>query len=248
MDLVTVITPSHNSQATIAESILSILSQTYSMWELIIIDDASTDDTVRIVEEFAEGDPRIKLIRLDANSGAATARNMGIEAAQGKYIAFLDSDDVWLTNKLLKQVEFMKANDYDFTFTAYQRFNSRGEKLAIVRAPLTVNYKALLYSNHIGCLTAMYNAHKLGKQYMPLIRKRQDLGLWLRILKQTEKAYFLDEVLGLYRVGGESLSSGKTNAAKYQWQLYRRVLNYGRIRSSWYFVCYAFNGFFKHLR
>lgn len=242
MNLVSIITPSYNSSEYISNTINSVASQTYQNWELIIIDDCSQDDSVEIISHWCKKDSRIHLLELNKNSGAAVARNKGIDVASGRYIAFLDSDDIWFTNKLEKQLKFMQDNEYAFTFTAYNKVNSEGESLGELGVPQRLRYNDLLKKCEIGCLTAMYDTQKLGKIYMPLIRKRQDLGLWLRVLKETEYAYGLNEVLASYTVRNNSISSNKRQAAAYTWKLYREVEILPLHRAIYYFSHYAING------
>ncbi|WP_251360143.1 glycosyltransferase family 2 protein [Kangiella sp. TOML190] len=237
-----IITPMYNSEKEIVDTINSVLSQSYKHWELILIDDCSSDRTIEVVNKFATLDKRIKLLRLEKNSGAAVARNMGIEHSQGRYIAFLDSDDNWSTNKLTKQVDFMKRNNYKFTYTAYNKVNEQGVLLNKVGVPNRVDYFQLLKTNVIGCFTVIYDTDFFGKVFMPEIRKRQDFGLWLRLLKKVEFAYGLNECLGEYKVRSNSVSSNKLNTATYNWKLYREIENLSFIRSCYYFTHYALKG------
>jgi glycosyltransferase involved in cell wall biosynthesis len=235
--------PSYNSEKYISESIESVRSQTYSNWELLITDDCSSDNTTNVVESFISNDKRIKLFALSSNSGAGVARNNSIKIASGRFIAFLDSDDLWDVNKLKNQISFMLDNNYEFTFTAYQKFTDN-QLLGVVSPPSTTEYNRLLYSNVIGCLTAVYDTNRIGKIYMPLIRKRQDMGLWLNILKLVPKAYCLNQTLAKYRIDS-GMTSNKFSVLSYQWELYRKVLGFGVLRSASIFVVYAFRGFLK---
>lgn len=244
-DLVSVITPLHNASAYIAETINSVISQAYKNWELIIVDDVSEDDSVQIVEKFVEKEPRIKLIKLTENSGAAVARNSAIETAKGRYIAFLDSDDFWLPEKLETQLAFMQQHNYVFSFGGYERIDENGELLGLVGVPEKVNYKQMLKTSVIGCLTAMYDTAYFGKVYMPLIRKRQDYGLWLKLLKKTDFAYGLQMPLGQYRVRQDSISSNKLNTSTYNWRLYRQVEKLSFLASCYYFSHYAVRGLLR---
>lgn len=240
--LVSVIMPCYNAEKNIQESIQSVLNQEYQNFELIIIDDNSNDHTV----EFLKGinDHRIKLICLEKNYGAGHSRNKGIEYAQGRFIAFLDSDDLWLSNKLSEQISFMLENDYHFTFSYYQHINNSGLS-KIITAPEFTTYHKSLYGNVIGCLTVIYDVSHFGKQYMPLIRKRQDFGLWLKLLTIEKKAYCYPKVLAYYRTDS-GMTQNKLNAAKHQWQFYRETLEFNWFRSSWYFFFYTINGLCKH--
>lgn len=245
MPLVSIITPSYNSALLIVPTIKSVISQSIGNWEMIIVDDCSCDNSVEVIRSFADQDPRIKLIQLAENSGAAVARNTAIEAAKGRYIAFLDSDDAWLPNKLEKQVAFMQENSYPFTFAAYDKVNESDEIFGHVGVPDKVTYSDLLKSCSIGCLTAMYDTEFFGKVYMPLIRKRQDLGLWLKLLKKTKYAYGLNETLGFYKVRKDSISANKKSAALFTWRLYRDIEKLSLPKASYYFSHYAVRGLLR---
>lgn len=233
-NLVSIITPSYKSENFISQTIESVLNQTYQNWELIIVDDASPDNANKIIEEFCKKDNRIRLIKLEKNSGPAVARNTAIKEAKGRYIAFLDADDMWLPQKLEKQIEFMKKNNFSFTFTYYKKVNRKEKYFSIIKAPLKVNYKMLLRNNYIGCLTAIYDAKILGKVYMPSIRKRQDYGLWLKLLKKVDYAYCLPEVLSIYRIQSESVSSNKLHLLAYNYNLFREIEGFSIIKSLFY--------------
>ncbi|MFU1633702.1 glycosyltransferase family 2 protein [Aeromonas veronii] len=241
---VSIIMPSFNSGMTINDSINSVLLQTYKNWELIITDDCSTDNTFEIINNFAVRDNRIIVIKNQFNSGAGFSRNQSIERSTGKYIAFLDADDIWLPNKLSKQVAYMEQTGALFTYSSYQKLSDEGLG-GIVKVPNRVTYNQLLRGCVIGCLTAMFNAERLGRQTMPLIRKRQDFGLWLQLLKQCHEAHGIQEVLAQYRTDS-GMSQNKINAARYQWLLYREVLDLNLFQSAWYFGWYAINGFIKY--
>lgn len=242
MALITVITPCYNSEEFISDTIQSILNQSFSNWELIVVDDCSTDNSVSIIQSYVDQDRRIELIQLIENSGAAVARNKAIEAAQGRYIAFLDSDDLWMPDKLEKQIIFMQERDVAFTYSAYEKIDIGRKVFGTVGVPDKVSYKDLLKVCSIGCLTAVYDTEILGKIYMPLIRKRQDLGLWLKILKKTSFAYATPGILSQYRIRNDSISANKRVAAQYTWRLYREVEGLNFFIASYYFSCYAING------
>jgi teichuronic acid biosynthesis glycosyltransferase TuaG len=235
--IVSIITPAYNSSNFIEETIQSVFDQTFEEWEMIIVDDNSSDDTVSIAKRFAKEDSRIKIIELSENSGPATARNVAIELSRGRYIAFLDSDDLWDPVKLERQIGFMKRKNSAFSCTYYSLMNEEGESNGKVATPPDrVNYTDLLKRNHIGCLTAIYDTKKLGKVYMPEIIKRQDYGLWLKILRNGEVADCLTEPLAAYRVRTSSVSSNKMNLIRYHWKLFYEIENLGAIRSVYYIV------------
>jgi glycosyltransferase involved in cell wall biosynthesis len=239
LPVVSVITPIFNSVEFIERSIRSVKDQSFQDWEMILVDDCSTDSSVALVSELASADDRLRVIQLSENSGAAVARNAGIEAARGRYIAFLDSDDAWLRDKLEKQLQFMQEKGVAFSCGAYQKFNESGEFLGIAKPPIVADYKSVLKSPRIGCLTAMYDTKITGKVYMPLIRKRQDFGLWLRLLKKVGVVYGIQEPLAEYLVRSDSISASKSSAARYTWRIYREMEGFGLIKSFYYFSNYA---------
>lgn len=241
--LVSIIMPSYNSAKTIVESIESVISQTYENWELLITDDVSVDHTRDIVRTYCEKDDRIKLFELDKNSGAGASRNKSIENSKGDYIAFLDSDDLWLSDKLLTQIGFMEVNNVLLSYSAYQKFDANGDG-GVISPPSSVTYNQLLTGNIIGCLTAIYNAKVLGKRYMPLIRKRQDMGLWLNILKDIDKAFGVENVLAKYRVD-TGMTQNKLKILKWQWAFYREVVGLSFFKTIKCFILYAYKGFLK---
>lgn len=231
--VVSIVTPVHNGAAFIRETIASVQAQTRGDWELLVVDDASEDGSATIVEELAAEDSRIRIIRLERNGGAAVARNAGIRAAQGRYIAFLDSDDWWVPKKLEKQVRFMEEEQCGFSFTGLRRVDEDGREIALFGVPRRVSYGELLKTNYIGCSTVMYDSSALGKVEMPLIRRRQDYGLWLRLLKQTDYACGINEALVRYRVRSGSVSSNKATTPLFTWRVYREVEGLSVFRSAY---------------
>lgn len=235
MPTVSIIMPAYNSQAFLKDSIESVLQQTFSDFELIIIDDGSTDTTADIANTYAKTDARILFHTQKKNQGVAVARNRAIEMANGRFIAFLDSDDIWLPDKLERQLHFMGSGNYSLSYTHYAQIDDSGKQTgAYSKPPGRLSYSDLLKSNQIGCLTAIYDSRKLGKIYMPLLRARQDYGLWLKILRKVDYAYGLNEVLALYRVGYSSVSSSKLKMVEYNWQLFREAERFSRIKSAYY--------------
>ncbi|UOE93829.1 glycosyltransferase family 2 protein [Alkalihalobacillus sp. LMS39] len=238
-ELVSVITPAYNAEKFIGDAIESVLAQTYPHWEMIIVDDCSTDETAKVVEQYS--DKRIRFIQLKKNSGPAIARNTSIQNAKGRYIAFLDSDDMWQPDKLEKQLAFMRRHDIAFSYTAYENMGEDGKSLGTVVPVLEkANYDKLLKENVIGCLTVMLDLSKVGPIEMVNIRTRQDYVLWLDICKRGFLAYGLKEVLAKYRVVENSISSNKLKMARQNWKVYREIENLNLIKSVWYFTHYMY--------
>ena len=204
---VSVVTPIWNAAATLAETVASVRAQDFEDWEMLLIDDASTDGSPALARALADADPRIQVLTLPENGGPAAARNAGIRAARGRYIAFVDADDLWRPQKLARQIGFMRAGGHALTFSAYRRIAADGRPLGIVRPPVRVDRAELLKGNVIGCLTAVYDSAMVGRLEMPPIRRRQDYGLWLEILSRVPHAHALPEVLADYRVHPGSLSA-----------------------------------------
>ena len=217
MKKVSVIIPMHNSSKHILECIDSVINQTYKELEIILIDDKSSDKTIRKIKNIK--DKRIRIIKLNKNMGAAMARNKGIEASTGDYICFLDSDDFWKIDKVEKQLKFIK--DKAFIYSKYEYL--RGNKTYIANVPEVLTYDGLLKNSAIFTSTVMLNMKYLTKDdiYMPNIRMGQDYGAWYKILKKVKVAYGMQEVLSVYRVGNKSLSSNKFKAIKRTWNLYK---------------------------
>ena len=246
--LVSVIMPSYNASRFIAESINSVLLQTYSNWELLIVDDCSKDNSVEIAQRFANIDERVRLFPLKKNVGAAAARNMAIEHAQGQYIAFLDSDDVWHENKLERQLAFMNWNAYAFTFSDYYVMEEDGEKTGnVVRVPSSITYHQYLRNTIIGCLTVVIDRKLAGDFLMPLIKSSHDMTLWLLIMKRGFKAYGLKEVLAGYRLVSTSNTSKKWKAAKDVWKVYREIEKLSLAYSLFCFCGYVINAIWKRI-
>ncbi|MGN1370254.1 MAG: glycosyltransferase family 2 protein [Aristaeellaceae bacterium] len=240
--MVSVIMPTYNCGRFIAASIRSVLAQTVTDWELQIVDDCSTDDTREVVAAFTAQSPRIHYTCLGRNGGPAVARNEALRRAAGRYIAFLDSDDLWLPDKLERQIAFMEKTGVPFTATAYRQMDESGCTLPTICLPphRTSYHKMLRLSNPIGNSTVMYDQDALGPFEVPPIRKRNDFALWLKILKKTPVCAGMDDVLTHYRVRTNSVSSNKLAQAKYHWQLYRRMEKLGVLRSTFYLGCWAF--------
>ncbi|SIS93024.1 MAG: glycosyltransferase family 2 protein [Thalassolituus maritimus] len=243
-ELVSIIMPTYNASSTIEESVRSVINQTYQNWELLITDDASSDNTTQLIANFE--DPRIKLAVSKKNYGAGVSRNNSIARATGRYIAFLDSDDLWGKEKLSKQISIMQQYNYAFTYTYYQKFTS--EKYgSVVKAPPIVTYDKLLDSNCIGCLTAVYDQYILGKHYMPTIRMRQDMALWLTLLTHIDRAYCITESLAYYRTD-TGMTKNKLSAARAQWDLYTKTVGLSKKQSLSRMLKYSVHGLIKKLK
>lgn len=245
--LISVIMPVYNAETFLEESIRSVLSQSYPHWELLAVDDGSTDGSADIIRRFEKEDGRIRYLRTDRPSGSPTVpRNRGIEQARGRFIAFLDSDDAWLPDKLERQMEmFAKHEDMAICFSNYEKMAEDGARNnRIILAPGQTTYRKLLLSNVIGCLTAVYDTAKVGKMYFPH-HPHEDYILWLSILKQGYVARNTGTVEALYRVREHSVSSNKLKTLSWQWDIYRQVEHLGIVRSAYYFLNYAYRAFRK---
>lgn len=234
---VSIITPTYNSSKFIKKTIDSVIDQTFKEWEYIIIDDASEDKTTEIVDSFIKNDKRIKLIRKTINSGAADSRNIGIQKAKGKYIAFLDSDDKWHKNKLEIQIEIMEKDNLALTFTDYFIRKEDSEELEPFEAlKEVVKFKNIVKFNYLACSTVVFNQEICGKHFMPKIRKRQDWGLWLSILKDNNQAKRIKQYLMYYTVRENSISDNKLSLIKYHWYIYKKFLGFNFIKASLYLI------------
>ncbi len=244
--MVSIITPSHNTEKYITKTMDSVLAQTYQEWEMIIVDDLSTDNSPSIVEAYTQRDSRIKLIRSKQKSGASGSRNRAIEASQGQYIAFLDADDLWIPEKLEKQILFMEKHDLAFTYSSYKTINENDEVLTTFVTVPEISYESMLKTCSVGCLTAVYDTEKLGKMFLPKLPTKEDYVLWLNIMKKINTTQGIIEPLAYYRVGETSVSSNKVNAAAWQWKVYRDVEKLGLVKSIYYFVNYVYFGIKKY--
>lgn len=246
--LVSIVTPVYNSEKFISETIDSIQNQTYKHWELILVDDCSSDNSYDIISEYIKNDKRIRYIKLEKNSGAAVSRNTGIKNARGRFIAFLDSDDIWLPEKLEKQLKYMLDKKIGFTFTSYRYMKEDGTKTnKVAKAPYKINYNGLLKNTIIGCSTVVLDRQIVGDFLMPLVRKGQDTATWLMILRNQKYAYGMEEILVDYRLVGNSLSSNKIKALKRTWNIYRSVEKINVFKSTYVFCFYVFNAIKKRL-
>lgn len=223
-ELVSIIMPSYNTAKYIAETIQSVLAQSYKNWELLIVDDCSTDETDDVVRPYLT-DERIRYLKNEKNSGAAVSRNRALREAKGKWIAFLDSDDLWLPEKLGKQINFMEKNGYHFSYTNYAEIDTEDNRNGItVTGPKKITKAGFFNYCWPGCLTVMYDAEAIGLIQIADIKKNNDYAMWLKVCKKAD-CYLLNEELGLYRrgrVGSVSTQSIKTMIG-WHYKLYREA-------------------------
>lgn len=247
-DLVSIVMPSYNTGRFIKETIESVLAQSYPTWELILVDDCSTDDTDAVVGPYL-ADERIRYIKNDTNSGAAVSRNRALQEAKGKWIAFLDSDDLWEPDKLKKQLTFMKDNDYHFSYTNYIEIDE-GSKAngKSVTGPKHITKRGMYHYCWMGCLTVMYDADAVGLIQVADIKKNNDYAMWLKVCKKAN-CYLLDETLAKYRKRSGSLSNhGYMELIKWHYMLYREADNRNPISSLVLTVRNLFFGAWKKIR
>lgn len=250
--LVSIICPSYNAEKFISQTIESVLQQTVTSFELIVVDDCSTDKTIECVKSFS--DERICLFVNEKNSGAAFCRNKAISEAKGTYIAFLDADDLWDKTKLDKQIQFMKKNHYDFTYTNYEEINEDGKSLGrVISGPKKITFRKFKHMDYVGCLTVMYRREIYPNLEIPVsLKKNNDYAMWLLLAKKAP-CYLLNESLGFYRRHETgSISSGKKSSLfKHHISLYKILYGFGSIRAFFYAlrnVCFYFYKRVKYVK
>lgn len=267
-----VVMPAYNCEAYIAEAIASVQAQTYEHWDLIVVDDCSADDTIRVAREWSDRERRVRVLASRVNGGTAHARNLGLTQSRGRYVAFLDADDVWMPEKLEKQIAFMNRHHCGFSFTAYRKFGADGAG-GIVRALPTVTWSDMLKGSRIGCSTVILDTEVFPDLRFPTVAMRhnecplwlslidaerrlelierggrEDYALWLSLLRGGDAALGLDEPLVCYRVHGASKTSRKLRAIAGQWVVYRDLEGISGPRAAWYLGNYAVRGLIKALR
>jgi teichuronic acid biosynthesis glycosyltransferase TuaG len=247
--LVSIVLPSYNSEKYIQPTLESIRAQDYEKWELCIVDDCSVDDSLQIIENYASIDERIHVSRNSSNMGAAATRNKAIRMCRGRFIAFIDSDDLWSPTKLSRQVTFMLASGAPVSFTSYRIISEDGGYLlkeVDVRVPPVIGYRDLLAKKvTFGCSTAMVDKDQVGEFFMPPLRTGQDYATWLSILKRGFRAHLLKEILTSYRIRSGSISRNKFNKAMRQWHIYRKVEQLSMLDSLRFFCLYAYRAIFR---
>ena len=242
---VSIIVPMYNAEKFIGKTIESVLSQTYENWEMLIMNDVSTDNSLAVVNEYAKKDNRIKVVNNEKNMGVVKGRNHLIDLANGKYIAFLDADDYWHSQKLEKQIQFMKEKNAGISCTEYTRVKENGEKINEVVIKSEISYTDMLKNNYLGCLTVMYDVEKVGKRYFKELEKNEDYVLWLEIVKDVKTIFGIKENLAYYRVLDNSRSSNKAKTAKVRWEIYRKVEKLSLLKSIYYFLHYVVRAVLK---
>lgn len=247
--LVSVVMPVHNAGRFLEEAIRSVMAQTYGNWELLVVNDNSSDDSMEIAGKLAKEDCRIKIFENPTPTGyPATPRNMAVDMAKGQYIAFLDSDDVWLPCKLEHQLPFFaESENIGVVFSNYEKVDEETNRdNRVIKARKRTTYKQLLLGNVIGNVTAMYDVARVGKVYFPMVR-HEDYAMWLSILKRGFIARNTGKVVALYRVSENSVSSRKVALLSWQWRVYRDVEHLGFLKSAYYYINYAIRGFMKSM-
>ena len=243
---VSIIVPMYNAEKFIGKTIESVLAQTYQNWEMLIMNDVSTDNSLAIVSLYAKKNERIKIVNTEKNVGVVKGRNFLIDLASGKYIAFLDADDYWHNEKLEKQIKFMKEKNASISCTEYTRVKENEEKINDVIIKEEISYNDMLKNNYLGCLTVIYDAKKIGKRYFKELEKNEDYVLWLEIVKDVNTIYGLKENLAYYRVLDNSRSSNKVKTAKVRWEIYRKIEKLSLLKSIYYFLHYAIRAVLKN--
>jgi len=246
--LVSIITAAYNAEKTLGETIQSVIRQKYQNWEMIIVDDGSTDQSVALIERIIAEENRIKLIKNEHNQGQAIARNIGLNKVHGKYITFIDSDDLWLDHFLKNTIELMEENPLPFVFSSYRRISEDGRiSYGDFIVPKRVSYAMLLRTNYISCLTAVYNSEIVGVRYFntrfPLL---EDYLYWLAILKDGYFAHGQKEVLALYRIRRGSVSRNKRGKIKYIWAAYKDIEGLSLPRRVYSIIWYLIHGIRKN--
>lgn len=244
-NLVSIIIPLYNAEQYIIETLESVNKQTYSNYEVLIINDFSTDKSAILVENYIKNKSKFELYNLESNRGVSYARNFGIDKSNGKFIAFLDSDDLWTIDKLEKQMGFMLNNDYVFSCTAYNIFEDEKENKRKIIPKNVLTYDDLLYGNQIACSTVVVLKELINKKYFKECH-HEDYLLWLELLKSGHNCYGIDNVLGYYRKSKKSLSGNKLKAATWTWNILYNEQNIGLFKSLKCFFYYIAKALKKH--
>lgn len=246
---VSIITPCYNAESYISHTIESVLSQSFKDWEMLIVDDCSKDNSRKIIEQYSTKDSRIKYFKTDSPSGSPSLpRNIGIGNASGKYIAFLDADDIWFPDKLEKQVKFLETNNYSFVYSDYEKMNYLGERNnRVIKMPDCSTFWDVIETCTIPCLTVLMTREIIGQTRFKSIPK-EDFAFWLDILKKGVNAYNAGETLALYREQQQSRSSNKFDMIRNQWIVLRKIEGVKPFVASYFMFQYIIHGFLKFLK
>lgn len=245
MPEISIITPCYNSSKYLEETIQSVLNQSFTDWEWVITDDCSQDKSIEIIERH--NDPRIKLIKAEKNGGAGYARNLSLSEAKGRYITFLDADDVWTPNFLEEMLNFMKRENAELAYSNYARCDEKlVPKLGDFKADKVVTFGNLLKTCRLSLLSSMYDSERVGKEYFPEGNKREDHTMWLNLLKKIPKGLPLPKTMAKYRMLPTSVSRKKSEIIKDQYLVYRDFMGFSVLKSLYYTAHWALNGFIKY--
>lgn len=249
IDLVSIILPTYNSGRFLVDAIESVLAQSYDNWELLITDDCSTDETLRIANQYAARDKRIRVFKLAKNSGAAIARNNSIREARGRFLAFIDSDDWWYPDKLESQIYFMLRNNVEFCFSAFEYADCNLNVTGVSFKPIKISYARMKLDCNVGTPGVVIDTRRLGKVYMPQISLSEDWATWIKVTQKTGYAYSINRPLWKYRSVEGSLSSNKLRLVKSNLYMYQNVLGYSQIKSLFVFIFLFFPSYlYKRIR
>jgi len=243
-DLVSIIMPMYNCKNYVVDSIGSVILQTYTNWELVVVDDCSIDSSYEIVNKLSKNESRIRLYQMPRNSGVTKVRNYALSLARGKYIAFLDSDDLWFPEKLYTQITFLREKSLFFTYSSYDAIDGKSHYINTRYSLPKITYADMLKSNRIGHLTGIYDVDYFGKVYFEEVG-HEDYVMWLKLIKQIPFTLGLKESLAQYRVMSDSLSSNKFRVLGWQWYIYRKIEKLTLVQSSYYFIFYLYNALKK---
>lgn len=246
MEKVSIITPVYNASTYIEKTIISVLKQTYTNYELILVNDKSNDNSLDICYKYSKKDDRIKVIDLKDNLGVSNARNIAIESASGRYIAFLDADDMWTKDKLEKQINAMIKTNSKISCTSYYRVDENDNILSAIDILEKITYKDMLKNNYVACLSLIYDVEFFGKRYFKELSKNEDYLLWLELIKKSEYIQGINERLAYYRVLKNSRSSSKLKVILVRWEIYRKYEKLSLLKSIYYFINYAIRAVIKN--
>ena len=237
--MVSIIIPTYNVENYIDETVQSVIDQTFTDWELLVIDDCSTDDTYTLLQQWANRDPRVRIFQTPQNSGSGVARNIGIEQAKGRYIAFLDGDDWWYPQKLEVILDFMRLGNYEFVCSWYEYADSNLHSYYIEKPRDKQDFRYMTSGNNVGTPGVVYDTQRIGKVYMPDFRRGQDWGLWLRLLQKVDYLHVCPQPLFKYRLNNDSVTRNKRRMIEAVINVYQNELGYSAPKA-WLVFCLRF--------